>query len=122
MLPECIIFDESTAMLDPLGRADVLGTIDMLNKEKGITVIHITHNMNEAVLADRVLVMDDGEIAIDGTPKDVFKHVEELKKMGLGVPQVTELMYELSKSGIFIPETMIHEEEGAKLALALINQ
>lgn len=122
MLPECIIFDESTAMLDPLGRADVLKTIDMLNKEKGITVIHITHNMNEAVLADRVLVMDDGEIAIDGTPKEVFKHVEELKKMGLGVPQVTELMYELSKSGIFIPETMIHEEEGAKLALALINQ
>ncbi|MCI8589465.1 MAG: energy-coupling factor transporter ATPase [Clostridiales bacterium] len=122
MLPACIIFDESTAMLDPLGRADVLKTIRMLNKEKGITVLHITHNMNEAVLADRVLVMDDGVIALDGTPKEVFKYVDELKAMGLGVPQVTELMYELSKSGISIPETMISEEEGAKLALALINQ
>lgn len=121
MLPACIIFDESTAMLDPTGRAEVMKTISMLNREKGITVIHITHNMNEAVLADRVLVMDDGQIALDGPPKEVFSHVAQLKAMGLGVPQVTELMDELAKCGIDITETAISEEEGAKLAIALIN-
>lgn len=120
MLPACIIFDESTAMLDPTGRAEVMKTISMLNREKAYRD-YITHNMNEAVLADRVLVMDDGQIALDGPPKEVFSHVAQLKAMGLGVPQVTELMDELAKCGIDITETAISEEEGAKLAIALIN-
>ena len=100
MLPKCIIFDESTAMLDPRGRAEVMQTILRLNREMGITVLHITHFMNEAAMCDRVVVINDGEIALDGKPQEVFCHVAELQEIGLDVPQTAELMYELNLSGV----------------------
>lgn len=115
MLPQCIIFDESTAMLDPMGRKEVMETVKLLNKEKGITVLHITHNMNEAICADRVIVINEGEIFLDGTPKEVFSKVDELYKVGLDVPQVTELFYELNKSGFNLPCEILCEKEGAEL-------
>ncbi|MBQ4575991.1 MAG: energy-coupling factor transporter ATPase [Clostridia bacterium] len=121
MLPECIIFDESTAMLDPSGREEVMETIEKLNRERGITVLHITHNMNEAVRADRILVVNDGQILIDGKPREVFSHVEELKAVGLDVPQVTELMWKLRGQGIALPANIIDEEEGADLLASLIR-
>ena len=100
MLPECIIFDESTSMLDPSGRKDVLGTMEKLNKEKGITVITITHYMNEAVKADRVVVLDDGNILMDGTPAQIFSEPAKLRKAGLDVPQCSALAEELRALGI----------------------
>ncbi len=118
MEPECIIFDESTAMLDPTGRSDVMKTINSLNKDRGITVIHITHNMNEAVMADRVMVMNDGEVVLDGSPAEVFSHVELLKGFGLGVPQTTELFHDLGLSD----ETVIDEERGAELLFDLLSK
>ncbi len=121
MMPECIIFDESTAMLDPTGRADVMKTIERLNREKGITVLHITHNMNEALLAKRVLVIEDGRFIFDGTPDDVFSHVDELKKTGLGVPQVASLMYSLKKSGVYDGKILSDEKICAKELYQLIN-
>lgn len=111
MEPECIVLDEPTAMLDPQGRAEVLNTIKSLNREKGITVVLITHYMDEAVQADRTIVIDNGKILLDGTPKQVFSRVELLKKTGLDVPQVTELAYELRKSGINIPENVLNVDE-----------
>ena len=99
MNPEILILDEPTAMLDPKGRSEVIKTIKMLNEEKDITVVLITHYMDEAAQADRTVVIDDGEIVLDGTPKEVFKNVEKLKSLGLDVPQVTELAYELRKMG-----------------------
>ncbi|MBE6563790.1 MAG: energy-coupling factor transporter ATPase [Ruminococcaceae bacterium] len=121
MLPDCIVFDESTAMLDPIGRDDVMRTIRKLNEEKGITVIHITHNMNEAVLADRVVVIDDGVIALDGTPRQVFTQVEKLRSVGLDVPQVTELFYELKNDGLPLPNGVLDECEGADAFEALLK-
>ncbi len=115
MLPECIIFDESTAMLDPIGRREVMNTIKMLNRDKGITVLHITHNMDEAAMADRVVVINDGEITLDGTPKQVFSKVETLRKVGLDVPQVTELFYDLRESGMTLPSDILEEQEGADI-------
>lgn len=100
MKPECIILDEPTAMLDPSGRKEVIETIKKLNKEEGITIVLITHYMEEAVDADRVIVMEEGEIVLSGTPKEVFQRVRELKDIGLDVPQMTELAYELRKEGI----------------------
>lgn len=126
MLPECIVFDESTAMLDPSGRKEVMNTIISLNRDRGITVLHITHNMDEAVLADRVIVMDDGVIYLDGTPRKVFSHVPELQSVGLDVPQVTELLYELSLDGVTMPDGsplprgILSEEEGADILRALM--
>lgn len=120
MLPECIIFDESTAMLDPSGRKEVMNTIKMLNRDRGITVLHITHNMNEAVDADRVIVINDGEIYLDGKPRDVFSHVTELQSIGLDVPQVTELLYELKSAGINIPANILNEKEGAAVLADLL--
>ncbi len=99
MLPECMIFDESTAMLDPVGRKDVLGTIEKLNREKGITVLTITHYMNEAAKADRVIVLDDGRILIEGTPAEVFAQPQLLRKAGLDVPQCSALAEGLRESG-----------------------
>lgn len=99
MLPECIIFDESTAMLDPNGRRDVLAVIEKLNRENNMTVILITHYMDEAARAQRVIALENGEIKLDGTPHEVFSHVEELYGMGLDVPQATRLIYELSGGG-----------------------
>jgi energy-coupling factor transport system ATP-binding protein len=100
MKPECIILDEPTAMLDPSGRREVIDTIKKLNKEEGITIVLITHYMEEAVDADRVIVMENGNIVLSGTPKEVFQRVKELKNIGLDVPQMTELAYELRKEGI----------------------
>ena len=111
MNPEILILDEPTAMLDPKGRSEVIKTIKMLNEEKDITVVLITHYMDEAAQADRTVVIDDGEIVLDGTPKEVFKNVEKLKSLGLDVPQVTELAYELRKMGIEISEDVLTVDE-----------
>lgn len=111
MKPDILVLDEPTAMLDPMGRREVMETIKRLNREQGITVVLITHYMDEASQADRTIVMDDGEIVLDGTPKEVFKNVEKLKALGLDVPQVTLLAYELRKSGINIPEDILTEDE-----------
>jgi len=111
MNPEILVLDEPTAMLDPKGRKEVIKTVKKLNKEKGITVVLITHYMDEAAEADRVVVMDDGNIVLDGTPKDVFKNVEKLKEIGLDVPQVTELSYELRKMGIEISDDVLTVDE-----------
>ncbi len=121
MLPECIIFDESTAMLDPSGRREVMKTIEMLNRERNITVLHITHNMNEAIRADRVIVINDGEIFLDDTPAEVFSRVAELQSVGLDVPQVTELMYELSKDGIDVPRNILDEKSCADVLENLLR-
>ncbi len=114
MQPECIVLDEPTAMLDPSGRQEVIDTILKLNKEQGITVVLITHFMNEAEHADRVLVMDDGKIVDDGRPEEIFSKVEFLKKCGLDVPQTTELLFELSKNGFDISRGIISVEETAE--------
>ena len=109
--PQCIIFDEPTAMLDPSGRKDVLKTIKDLNKNHGITVVLITHYMDEAAQADRIIVMDGGNIKMEGTPREIFAQVERMKKIGLDVPQVTELAYELIKAGININEKILNVDE-----------
>ena len=111
MNPEILILVEPTAMLDPKGRSEVIKTIKMLNEEKDITVVLITHYMDEAAQADRTVVIDDGEIVLDGTPKEVFKNVEKLKSLGLDVPQVTELAYELRKMGIEISDDVLTVDE-----------
>lgn len=111
MNPEILILDEPTAMLDPKGRSEVIKTIKMLNEEKDITVVLITHYMDEAAQSDRTVVIDDGEIVLDGTPKEVFKNVEKLKSLGLDVPQVTELAYELRKMGIEISDDVLTVDE-----------
>lgn len=111
MNPEILILDEPTAMLDPKGRSEVLKTIKILNREMGITVVLITHYMDEAAEADRTIVMDSGKIVLDGTPREVFKKVELLKSLGLDVPQVTELVYELSKLGIDLPKDILTADE-----------
>ena len=108
MKPQCIIFDEPTAMLDPSGRKEVLSHIKDINKKYGITIILITHYMDEAAQADRVIVMDEGKIILEGTPRNVFANVEKMKKIGLDVPQVTELAYELKKSGISIDTNILN--------------
>ena len=120
MLPECIVFDESTAMLDPRGRAEVMDTIERLNREHGITVLHITHNMDEAVRADRVVVINDGRICIDGAPEDVFSNVEQLRLVGLDVPQVTELLYDLKNYGFDVDYSELDEEKCADMLAKLI--
>lgn len=120
MLPECIIFDESTAMLDPSGRKEVMNTIQMLNRERGITILHITHNMNEAINADRVIVINEGEICLDGKPREVFSNVALLQSIGLDVPQVTELMYELKCDGVNVPINVLNEKEGAAVLADLL--
>lgn len=111
MRPKCIIFDEPTAMLDPSGRREVMSTIKKLNKDEKITIVHITHFMEEAVDADRVIVMENGEIVIEGKPKDVFSKVETLKGLGLDVPQITDLANELIKEGIDLPQDILTVDE-----------
>jgi energy-coupling factor transport system ATP-binding protein len=111
MQPECIIMDEPTAMLDPTGRKSVLRTVHELNEKLGITVILITHYMEEVIDADHVFVMDSGHIVMQGTPREIFSEVEKLKKYRLDVPQVTELAYELKKSGIDIPAGILTRDE-----------
>lgn len=111
MKPECIVLDEPTAMLDPNGRKDVLRTLRELNETEGVTVILITHYMEEVIYADQVYVMDDGKIVLKGTPRDIFSQVEELKKYRLDVPQVTMLAHELKKEGIDIPDGILTIDE-----------
>lgn len=111
MKPKCIVFDEPTAMLDPVGRRDVMDTILQLNKEEGMTIVLITHYMDEAVKAEKVFVIDDGNMVLEGTPKEVFPQVETLKNYGLDVPQVTETAYELKKMGISISQDILTVEE-----------
>lgn len=122
MMPRCIIFDEATAMLDPAGREEVMNTICRLNRDFGITIVHITHNMDEVVLADRVIVMDKGVIALEGTPKEVFSEVDRMQSIGLAVPQVTELCHELAKQGVSLPEGIISEDEALELICSLIEK
>lgn len=122
MRPECIVLDEPTAMLDPKGRKEVLKTIRRLNAEFGITIILITHYMEEAALADRIVVMDNGEIIMDGVPREVFSNVELMKRVGLDVPQVTELMYLLGKSGLPSDTHIIDEDECAEALLELLKE
>lgn len=107
MEPKCIILDEPTAMLDPVGRREVIKTLHQLNKEKGITIVLITHYMNEAVKADKIFVMDKGKVAMQGTPGEIFSRVDEIKGYGLEVPQVTELGYMLKKSGLDIEDGIL---------------
>ncbi len=121
MNTRCIVMDEPTAMLDPYGRQEVMDTIRMLNKERGITVILITHYMDEAVKADRVVVMDKGEIVLDGIPREVFRNVDRLKFLGLDVPQATELAYRLKKAGLDIPDNILDEEECAEAIIAALE-
>ena len=111
MKPQCIVLDEPTAMLDPQGRQDVMETIHKLNKENGITIILITHYMDEAVSADKVYVIDDGKMVMQGTPREIFSQVEKMKYYGLDVPQVTETAYNLRKMGIDIPQDILTVDE-----------
>lgn len=111
MMPECIIFDESTAMLDPSGRREVIKTIKEINDKYGITVVLITHYMEEAVEANRIVVMDEGKVMMEGTPRNIFSRVRKMKTIGLDVPQMTELSYELKNSGLNIREDILTIDE-----------
>lgn len=120
MEPKCIVLDEATAMLDPIGRREVLSTIHRLNREKGMTVILITHHMNEAEDADRVLVLDDGRLVMDGTPARVFAQVDALRNMGLTVPDTVDLLDRLRKDGVDVPLDALTVEQCADAILAAI--
>lgn len=122
MRPKCIVLDEPTAMLDPRGRREVIDTIQRLNKEHGITVVLITHYMDEAAKCDRIVVMDSGEIILDDVPKGVFANVRQLKNVGLDVPQTTELMYEMLKAGYNLPKDILTEDECVKSLTTLFER
>lgn len=122
MKPQCIVLDEPTAMLDPNGRAEVIRTIHELNKQEGITVLLITHYMEEVIDSDRVIVMDNGTFVMDGTPREIFSQVEKLKSYRLDVPQVTELAYELKKNGIKLPDGILRKEELMRELLPLLKE
>ncbi len=113
MRPQCIVLDEATAMLDPIGRSEVISTIERLNRDEGITVVLITHHMNEAEHADRVIVMNEGRVAMDGAPREAFAQVKKLKSIGLTVPDTVELLYELRGAGCDLPLTAITVDECA---------
>ena len=115
METKCIVLDEPTAMLDPKGRREVMDTIERLNREKGITVILITHHMDEAARAQRVVVLDQGAVALDGTPQQVFSHVEKLHEMGLAAPDTVELCHTLNKNGFSLPLERLNAEECAQV-------
>ena len=120
MQPKCIVLDEPTAMLDPRGRREVIETVGRLNREKGITVVLITHHMNEAEEADRVIVMDGGKVAMDGTPRQVFARVDELRTMGLTVPDTVDLLSRLRESGVDVPLDALTVEECADAIMAAL--
>ena len=121
MRPRCIVLDEPTAMLDPIGRRDVLNTIKTLNRERGVTVVLITHHMDEAAQADRLIVMAKGKVVADGAPKTVFSQVEELRKVGLTVPQTTALLWELRQEGCDVPLDALSDEECAQALYELLR-
>lgn len=122
MKPQCIILDEPTAMLDPTGRREVISTLHQLNRKEGITVLLITHYMEEVINADRVIVMDDGRLVMDGTPREIFSRVKELKSYRLDVPQVTELAYELKQEGVELPDGILTMEELMKYLLPMMKE
>ncbi len=122
MEPQCIVLDEPTAMLDPIGRADVLKTIKTLNRERGVTVVLITHHMDEAAQADRLVVMTKGKVIADSTPKQVFQDVEGLKAVGLTVPDTVQLMWELRQEGLDVPLDALSDEECALALKQLLSQ
>ena len=122
MEPACIVLDEATAMLDPIGRQEVLSTVHRLNREKGITVILITHHMNEAEEADRVIVMDDGVVAMDGSPRQVFTQVDALRSMGLTVPDTVDLLDRLRKDGLDLPLDALTVDECAAAITACLTK
>ena len=122
MHPKCIILDEPTAMLDPVGRREVLKTVQKLREQKKVTVILITHYMEEIIHADKVFVMDKGKIAMQGTPREIFSHVEQLQELRLDVPQVTELAYELKKAGMPLPDGILTREELLEHLLPLLRE
>lgn len=121
MQPECLVLDEPTAMLDPKGRAEIISTLHRLNRDKGITVVLITHYMEEAENADRVIVMNDGEIIADDKPKVIFSDVERLKKVGLDVPQTAELLYNLKKNGFAVDTHALSIKEAAEQIISALR-
>ena len=121
MAPQCIVLDEATAMLDPAGRREVLATIETLHREMGITVVLITHHMDEAILADRVVVMNEGRVAMDGTPTEVFTRVEELEEMGLTVPDTVQLLHRLRAAGYEVPLDALDVESCADAVFGALN-
>ena len=121
MEPRCIVLDEPTAMLDPIGRRDVLRTIKKLNRERGVTVVLITHHMDEAAQADRLVVMTKGKVVADGAPKEVFQDVEGLKRVGLTVPETTQLLWELRHEGLDVPLDALSDEECAQALYDLLK-
>ena len=121
MAPQCIVLDEATAMLDPAGRREVLATIETLHREMGITVVLITHHMDEAILADRVVVMNEGRVAMDGTPTEVFTRVVELEEMGLTVPDTVQLLYRLRAAGYDVPLDALDVESCADAVFGALN-
>ena len=120
MQPRCIVLDEPTAMLDPIGRADVLRTIKALNRQRGVTVVLITHHMDEAAQADRLVVMTKGRVIADGAPKEIFQDVEGLKAVGLTVPETTQLLWELRQEGLDVPRDALSDEECAQALKELL--
>ena len=122
MEPECIVLDESTAMLDPNGRKEVLSTVKELNREKGITIVLITHHMSEAAMADRVVVMDGGSVAMDGTPRQILTRMEELRAIGLDVPHTVELLHGLRAEGFDVPVDALTVSECADVICAALKK
>ena len=121
MKPQCIVLDEPTAMLDPNGRKEVIKTVHELNRQEGITVLLITHYMEEVIDADRVIVMDGGKVVMDGTPREIFSRVKELKTYSLDVPQVTELADELKEAGMELPDGILTIDELVERLVPLLN-
>ncbi len=122
MMPECMILDESTAMLDPQGRQEVLETVERLHRDNGITLLHITHYMDEAARADRVIVIHDGRVLMDGAPSSVFSHRQELREVGLDVPQETEIAESLREAGLSLPKGLIGTQACADAILAALSE
>lgn len=122
MQPECIVLDEPTSMLDPQGRKEVLDTISRLNRERGITIVLITHFMEEAVLADRVVVLENGRILLQGHPREVFSDIERLRQVGLDVPQPAELCHQLRRAGVPLPKDVLTAEECVEALSLLLEE
>ncbi len=122
MEPECIVFDESTAMLDPVGRHEVIATMEELNRKRGMTVLHITHYMEEAARADRMIVINDGSVLMDGVPGEIFSRAEELRAVGLGIPQGAELLYALREEGYPLPGGIVSPQACIEALAALLGR